>query len=179
MLSTYTQRTARSICTKYGFTFHQAISEFRKGKRWCSFGKHFWFNRRGYACKNACGPCRRALTTSGETMHRMTMLRHGTTPVWYAEQLKRQKFVCAICCRSEVATRNGRPRRLAIDHDHACCAGRDSCGKCIRGLLCNRCNFLLTMLEKFIAEGVQVGQVIGWSLLAVRYLRKYRVIKNG
>jgi len=35
-----------------------------------------------------------------------------------------------------------------IDHNHACCPGKTSCGKCVRGLLCNRCNLLLGMVEK-------------------------------
>jgi hypothetical protein len=34
-----------------------------------------------------------------------------------------------------------------IDHDHRCCPGRTACGKCVRGLLCNRCNLLLGMVE--------------------------------
>lgn len=36
----------------------------------------------------------------------------------------------------------------AIDHNHACCPSRrHACGHCVRGLLCNRCNLLLGMVE--------------------------------
>ena len=31
---------------------------------------------------------------------------------------------------------------LEVDHDHSCCEGGNSCGKCIRGVLCRGCNML-------------------------------------
>jgi hypothetical protein len=48
--------------------------------------------------------------------------------------LVRQGGGCAICRRD-----NGK-RLLAVDHDHACCPGERTCGKCVRGLLCDGCN---------------------------------------
>jgi hypothetical protein len=38
---------------------------------------------------------------------------------------------CAVCKSFD---------RLCIDHDHNCCPGARSCGKCIRGVLCSRHN---------------------------------------
>lgn len=29
---------------------------------------------------------------------------------------------------------------LHVDHDHNCCNGSKSCGTCVRGIICNRCN---------------------------------------
>lgn len=47
---------------------------------------------------------------------------------WMVEQ---QGNVCLICSH---------PTPKSVDHDHSCCPGKKACGKCIRGVLCRKCN---------------------------------------
>lgn len=55
---------------------------------------------------------------------------------FYEHLLDKQDNACAIC----YAIVPGGMGRFHIDHDHRCCSGTTSCGKCIRSLLCNNCN---------------------------------------
>ena len=73
---------------------------------------------------------------SARTSSRKSGLRHnfGLTIEEYDARLLAQGGVCAICGKPPTT------RRLAVDHDHRCCPGDRSCGKCIRGLLHDICN---------------------------------------
>lgn len=67
--------------------------------------------------------------------------RHGITLDEYNAKLETQGGVCANPMCTRTATENG--KRLVVDHDHGHCEGRESCGQCIRGILCDRCNMIL------------------------------------
>lgn len=64
-----------------------------------------------------------------------TARRHGLTPSQMADLLKKQNNRCAACGDELLGG-----RFTHIDHDHGCCSGRLSCGRCVRGLLCHWCN---------------------------------------
>ena len=62
----------------------------------------------------------------------------GITIEDYNNLLDQQNNCCAIC-----GGVNEDGKALSIDHDHSCCPGRKSCGKCVRQILCNSCNSML------------------------------------
>lgn len=51
-------------------------------------------------------------------------IRYGITVQEYEELISDGCFVC------------GTNENLCIDHDHECCSGKETCGDCIRGVLC-------------------------------------------
>jgi hypothetical protein len=64
-------------------------------------------------------------------------IKYSLTREQYDALLDAQGGGCAICGTTQAGNRG---RMLNVDHDHACCAGHKSCGQCVRGLLCARCN---------------------------------------
>lgn len=61
--------------------------------------------------------------------------KYGLTPERFTAMLVAQRYRCAICRHPLTGARD-----THVDHDHACCPGGRSCGKCVRGLLCSDCN---------------------------------------
>lgn len=79
---------------------------------------------------------------------RKTLLKkNGMTVEEYDKLFKIQKGCCLICNKPETRLFNKKVSKLAIDHNHSCCPGRFSCGKCIRGLLCYKCNQVLALVN--------------------------------
>lgn len=91
--------------------------------------------------------------------HKGTMRRCGITTDRYNEILQSQGGKCAICGKPQGTM----PRNLSLDHDHRCCLKRKTCGKCVRGLLCNNCN---QGLGRFMDSPVILHQ-------AIQYLEKF------
>lgn len=91
--------------------------------------KEFYENRGGVGgLSNTCKRCKK-----GENI-----IKYGITVAEFENKLAEQNNKCLLCRKDFGATKKeGLPH---IDHDHSCCPGRKACGKCVRGILCNRCN---------------------------------------
>jgi hypothetical protein len=76
--------------------------------------------------------------------HRASYLKrmYHLTVDGYNFLLEKQYGVCAVCYLPPAPG-----KFLKVDHDHSCCPGEKSCGKCIRGLLCSNCNSGLGMFK--------------------------------
>lgn len=118
---------------------------------WCTTDFEFKPNHGGSNRFKVCGECLAIQAEFGKLIPRNLMSNYNITPIRYARMLVEQDFRCK-CCRGE--------GKLIIDHDHRCCplvsAGYSnskawkrpySCGKCVRGLICRRCNTLVGYYE--------------------------------
>lgn len=88
------------------------------------------FSARGLTC-SAC-------RSMGQRRY-LLKRNYGITPERYDLMLASQGGQCPICLRS---LDDGTPH---VDHDHSCCPGTETCGKCIRGITHSSCNQMLGM----------------------------------
>lgn len=73
-------------------------------------------------------------------------LNYGLTRDDVDRLLAAQDGKCKIC-RQPPNPVHKKPK-LHVDHDHKCCPGKKSCGKCVRALLCGNCNTALGLLKE-------------------------------
>lgn len=70
-----------------------------------------------------------------EKMRRVRLTsKYGLSWDQYLDILNGQGGACLGC---------DKPGPDQVDHDHSCCPGKKSCGKCVRGILCGGCNLAL------------------------------------
>jgi hypothetical protein len=68
---------------------------------------------------------------------RANVTKHGISIERFMKIMDDQDYSCAIC--GVYLASDDAPKRC-IDHDHAHCASSFSCGECVRGILCTKCN---------------------------------------
>jgi len=78
---------------------------------------------------------RRGKNTRPTTPAESRLWKYRLTSDQITTMLDRQGGKCPIC---EIVL-----DKYHVDHDHLCCPGKTSCGECVRGLLCYRCNIAL------------------------------------
>jgi hypothetical protein len=107
-------------------------------------------------CMAAQARARRAADPEAERLYQFESglkRKFNITLEQYQALGEAQGWVCALCGEPETRLASGkntdgkRVQSLSVDHDHSCCPGSRSCGKCIRGLLCAHCNWLVGRLE--------------------------------
>ena len=67
---------------------------------------------------------------------------YSLTKDQYLEILDSQNGCCAICEKIV--------EKPYIDHDHSCCPTEVSCGKCVRGILCQKCNMFMHYVDEYL-----------------------------
>lgn len=115
-------------CVVCGKRYEVSNSQFGAARNTCSMS----CLQKWYAAAERKKP--RATPVREAARSKMRQRMYGLSTEDFEALLRRQGNVCAIC--SEAST----GREWHVDHDHACCPRQKTCGKCVRGILCARCN---------------------------------------
>lgn len=127
-----------------------AVKHCRRCDETKPFSEFYW-DSTNQCYFSLCRRCKRqeslnyAKTDAGKAVRFKARLKHlyKLSLEQYEELVERQQGVCALCGSEPVHW-----RRLSVDHDHRCCpSASKSCGKCVRALLCLKCNNGVGWLE--------------------------------
>jgi len=116
-----------------------------KCERWMPVN---WFTKNKYqpdALDAWCATCKRDDGMDRDSRRqRRREVRFNITHEQFLDMLEAQGNGCAIC---KTQTPDG--YGWCLDHDHACCpTPARSCGKCVRAVLCGRCNSALGLIKE-------------------------------
>ena len=92
------------------------------------------FSYNGKKCQ--VGECGEQAKKKGLCNAHYNSVRNTTLPAQVIHDMK--KNGCFAC---------GSNDKLRVDHDHFCCPEGQSCDKCVRGILCHKCNTALGLLD--------------------------------
>ena len=174
------------IVGRYGLTEETVRAELAAGRIWCSDCKKFCESEKfgNEERKVRCKDCshkrnvgkyardsenqrkrRKAhywanLESERASRKDWQFASYGVTREWYDAKLAEQGGGCAICGATKP---DNRSNFMFIDHRHSCCEKRPCCGKCVRGLLCSRCNSFVERLDC----------ITDWAEKALAYLGRY------
>lgn len=76
--------------------------------------------------------------------HAQTFRKYGEAAFSHLDRFI--EFGCDICGSKTILSDKGH-LLWRIDHDHSCCQGKNTCGDCIRGVLCHSCNAGIGLLK--------------------------------
>ena len=116
----------------------KSIKAFSKGTPWCKSCKSKYDSQRR---KKPEVKSKAREEHYKEHLYRQYKLRIEDL----AALVAKQDWKCGVCEKGldDVYDFTITKHNLVVDHDHACCPGGKSCGKCIRGILCRDCNLML------------------------------------
>lgn len=91
------------------------------------------FSYNGKKCQ--VDECKEVAKKKGLCSPHYNSIRNTTLSAQIIHDMK--KGGCQVC---------GEFDKLRVDHDHHCCPENSSCDKCVRGILCHKCNTALGLL---------------------------------
>jgi Recombination endonuclease VII len=130
--------------------------DFNRNKTHCPQGHEYTPENTIWTKDKKRRSCRKCYLASHR---RLNVTKHGISVEKRDELLAQQGGKCKIC--PTVLTED---MQKCIDHDHRCCPGLYSCGKCIRGILCVDCNVAIGRFK----DNIEILQ------LAIVYLQAYQ-----
>ena len=96
-----------------------------------------------------CPGCRYASPLSLATLRNHHVPQH----IAHAWLMRGSDLRCEFPgCGRRLAKHGSDAAVACIDHDHRCCPGHVSCGECIRGMICQRCNTSLGAVQRLMQQ---------------------------